>query len=472
MGETLSIKNNIMSIDDALMLTELEVEKNYSEYINPQFVTLLKLLGLNKRFVKAKGTKVWDEKNREYIDFLGAYGALNIGHNHSLVIEKLQKVITHPNLIQTTLSSIGSVLARNLAIITPGDLKYTFFCNSGAEAVEGALKLAKIATGKSRIIYCKGSFHGKSMGALSVTGREKYKKYYGPLVPNATEVVYGDLNDLERVLIDNDDIAAFIVEPIQGEGGIITPPSGYLKKAKELCEKHQVLLIADEVQTGFGRTGNWFACQGADMTPDILCMAKSLGGGIVPIGAYIANETTWKRGYGSIDKCLLHTSTFGGNTWACTAGIATIQVINEENLVEEAKDKGDYFITKLIDLKYRYPILKEVRGRGLMIGIEFADINNGIINKITSNEQKDMIGEYTGGMIASELANEFGIITAYTLNNPNVIRIEPPLTISYKEIDYFVDSLESILKKNKKIGGMAFQTIKNIFNTYIGSKEA
>ncbi|MBM7616186.1 aspartate aminotransferase family protein [Alkaliphilus hydrothermalis] len=472
MGETMKGTKRLLTVEDAINMAEVEVEKLYKECVNPQFLVLLKLLGLNKRFIKAKGTKLWDDQNNEYIDFLGAYGALNVGHNHEEVIAALQQVSKYPNLLQTAVNPLASVLAQNLAEITPGDLKYTFFCNSGAEAVEGALKLAKIATGKSRIIYCRGSFHGKSMGALSITGREKYKKYFGPLVPMATEVTFGDTHNLEATFKQFDDIAAFIMEPIQGEAGIVTPPVGYLKKVKELCQKYQILLIADEVQTGFGRTGKWFACQEEGIAPDILCMAKSLGGGIMPIGAYIANEDTWKRGYGSIDKCLLHTSTFGGNTWACTAGITTINIIEEAELHEAAKEKGDYFIKKLQGLKEKYPLLRDVRGRGLMIGIEFGDLNYALLNKIVSNSQKDMIDEYTGGMIASQLANDYQIITAYTLNNPNVIRIEPPLTISYEEIDYFINSLQEILKKNNRIGGMAFKTLKNLFHSYKESKEA
>ncbi len=466
-------KEEIVSIEEAIAMSATEVEKNYRQNINPNFVTLLKLLGLNKKFIRAEGTKVWDDEGKEYIDFLGAYGALNLGHNHLEIIEALKKISNLPNLLQTTINPITTALAKNLSIITPGDLKYSFFCNSGAEAVEGALKLAKIATGKSGIIYCKGSFHGKSMGALSVTGRDKYKKYFGPLVPFGIEVPYGDQYQLEKAMIDGkDNIAAFIIEPIQGEAGIITPPAGYLKKVKELCNKYNILMIADEVQTGLGRTGNWFACQEEEVVPDILCMAKALGGGIMPIGAYIANETTWKRGYGTIDKCLLHTSTFGGNTWACTAGLATIEVINKEGLHCRAKEKGDYFLNQLNQLKKDYPLLKDVRGKGLMIGIEFAEINLPIINKFVSLDQKIILEEYVGGMIASQLSNEYQIITAYTLNNPNVIRVEPPLTITIKEIDYFVESLEKILKQNKKFGGMAKETIKNVFSSFRRQREA
>lgn len=453
----------LKTLEEALNMSPLELEENYKEYLNPYFVSLLKLLGLNKRFVKAEGTKLWDENQLEYTDFLGAYGALNLGHNHKGVINKLQGAFSLPNLLQTAMHPLNAALASNLSKIAPGELKYSFFCNSGAEAVEGALKLAKIATGKSRIIYCKGSFHGKSFGALAVTGRDKYKKHFGPMVPLAEEVEYGSIKELRNLIDIHSDIAAFILEPIQGEGGIIVPPKGYLKDVREICTQNNILMILDEVQTGLGRTGSWFACEDEEIAPDIMCMAKSLGGGIMPMGAYLATEAVWKSGYGSIDKCLLHTSTFGGNTFACAAALATIEIIQEERLHLIAKEKGEYFLSKLKILKDKYPILKEVRGRGLMIGLEFSDIHNTLVKRIITKSNEEVLQEYIGGMIASELANNYRIITAYTLNNPNVIRVEPPLIISYEEIDYFLRSLESILEKKINLTSMIMKTTKNIF---------
>ena len=461
-------KKEITFFEDALNLEQKDIEENYKKYINPQLTTLLKTLGFNKTFIKAKDMIIWDKDGKEYLDFLGAYGALNIGHNNDAVIEALNRISHMPNLLQIGMNSLTSILAKNLAEITPGDLKYTFFCNSGAEAVEGALKLAKISTEKSGIIYCKGAFHGKSMGALSVTGRNKYKKYFEPMVPLTFEVTYGDINELRVILEKHDNIAAFIVEPIQGEGGIIVPPIGYLKRAKELCSQYGVLLIADEIQTGFGRTGYWFACEAEGVTPDIMCIAKSLSGGIIPIGAYIANEEVWKRGYGTIDKCLLHTSTFGGNTWACAAGISTIQFIAENDLENETLAKGKYLIDRLFELKNKYPILKEVRGRGLMVGLEFETMKIPLINGLIDKNTKELVNEYIGGVVASELITNYNIITAYTLNNPNVIRIEPPLTVTYEQLDRFVNALQEILAKNKNITTMAFNNtkgfIKSIFN--------
>ncbi|MBC7325332.1 MAG: aspartate aminotransferase family protein, partial [Moorella sp. (in: Bacteria)] len=233
-----------------------------------------------------------------------------------------------PNLIQSSLGVLAAALAHNLAKITPGDLQRSFFCNSGCEAVEGALKLARAATGRKEIIYCHNSFHGKSFGALSVTGREKYQKPFEPLLPGCAAVPFGDAEALAYEL-KKERAAAFIVEPIQGEGGINVPPPGYLAQARRLCSQHGTLLIIDEIQTGFGRTGAMFACEEEGAVPDILCLAKSLGGGIMPVGAYITTDEIWKKAYGSMEKALLHTSTFGGNNWAAAAALAALQVIHE-----------------------------------------------------------------------------------------------------------------------------------------------
>jgi putrescine aminotransferase len=453
-----------VSVDDALKLKRNDVRENYKEYINSSIVQLMGLLDFDKHFVKAEGTKVYDEDGKEYIDFLGGYGALNLGHNNKEVISEIQKAIGQPNILQASIYNFAGALAKDLAMITPGDLKKTFYGNSGAEAVEGALKLAKISSGKTKVIYCNNSFHGKSMGALSVTGRDKYQKPFKPLVPDCYVVPYGDSDALEDMLKSLSDVAAFIVEPIQGEGGINVPPEGYLKKARELCTKYGAYMIADEIQTGFGRTGYMFACEAEDVTPDIMCFAKSLGGGIMPIGGYITTEDIWKSAYGTVEKAFLHTSTFGGNTLACAAGMASIKYIIENDLPGKAKEKGEYFIKKLNELKGKYPVIKDVRGRGLMIGIEFEE-QNGLLNKITSGKINELSKEYFASLVSGKLMNDYGIITAYTLNNPNVIRLEPPLIVEYEEIDKVINSLEDIFNKNKSFLGIGLSSGKQILKS-------
>ncbi|MCX8169840.1 MAG: aspartate aminotransferase family protein, partial [Candidatus Methanomethyliaceae archaeon] len=454
-----------ITIDDALNFNRNDVRENYKEYVNSAAVQLMSLLDFDKHFVRAEGTKVYDEDGNEYVDFLGGYGALNVGHNNKEILSEIQKVIGLPNILQASIYNFAGALAKNLALITPGDLKKTFFANSGAEAVEGALKLAKIASGKSKIVYCQNSFHGKSFGALSVTGREKYQKPFKPLMPETYPIPYADEKALEDIL-KMGDVAAFILEPIQGEGGIIVPPKGYLRRVRELCDKYGAYLIVDEIQTGFGRTGYMFACEEEGVVPDIMCFAKSIGGGIMPIGGYIAKEDIWKKAYGSVEKAFLHTSTFGGNTLACAAGIATIKYIMQNNLAERAREKGEYFLRKLMELKERYPVMKDVRGKGLMIGIEFQE-PKGILNTLTAGKLSEVSKEYFGSLVAGKLMNEHRIITAYTLNNPNVIRLEPPLTVSYEELDKVINALENIFEKNSNFLSLGLdsskQVIKSIF---------
>jgi putrescine aminotransferase len=333
--------------------------------------------------------------------------------------------------------------------------------------VEGALKLARASTGKTKIVSCEGAFHGKSFGALSVTGREKYRKPFAPLLPIVEFVPFGDSAALEKALT-NDDVAAFIVEPIQGEGGVIVPPEGYLKQVRDICTAHNTLLIIDEIQTGFGRTGKLFACEHEGVVPDIMCISKSFGGGVMPLAAYTATEKVWKRAYGSMEKATLHTSTFGGNSRAAAAGIATLEIIYREDLSRQAAEKGEYLLKKLRQLQEKYPFLQEVRGRGLIIGLEFTQPKQeGLLNKLTGGAVGKLADEYLGAMIAGELLNKHQIITAYTLNNPNVIRLEPPLTVSYEQLDKLLAALDEIFANNKGFGDMVISSGKTILASLV-----
>lgn len=438
------MEKRLYGLDDIGELSPEKIFEMHREYLNSGFTNLIRMMNCDKVFREARGSIIKDSNGNEYIDFLGGYGSLNLGHSHPYVVESLGRLMDKPNLVHTGLNPYPAVLAANLANVTGGILTRSFFCNSGTEAVEGALKLARAATGRKRIIYCKDSFHGKTFGALSVAGREKYKKLFEPLLPDCEEVDYGDAPSLEEKL-RTEEAAAFIVEAIQGEGGVIIPPEGYLGQVRKLCTQYDTLLIMDEVQTGLGRTGRMFAYEHEGITPDVLCLAKSLGGGVMPIGAYITTDAVYQKAYGGIGECLLHTSTFGGNTYACAAAIAAIEVLCSENMPQKAEEKGKYIMGKLKPMKDKYNVIKEIRGRGLLIGIEF-NAKSGENSDRPGAGAGSMANEYHAAYVAGRLLNEYNILTAYSTNNPGIIRLEPPLGVTANQIDLLIGAIDSTLK--------------------------
>lgn len=401
-----------------------ETIEKYEQYVNPAIAKLFRFMGLATIEWEAQGNVIRDINGKEYIDCLGGYGVFSLGHRHPKVVEAVKHQLDLMPLSSKVLFDKPMAdLAALMAEITPGDLRYSFFVNSGTEAVEGSLKLAKVHTGRSKLIATVNSFHGKTLGALSATGRELFREPFKPLLAGFSHVPFGDIDALRQVV--DEETAAVIIEPIQGEGGIVVPPAEYLPAVREICDKTGALLICDEVQSGLGRTGQMFAVEHFGVVPDILTTAKALGGGVMPIGAFTARPAIWDK---YITSPFLHTSTFGGNPLACAAAVAAITVIKEEDLVAKAAQQGKYFISKLTELAQAYPeVIKEVRGLGLMIGIELTK-------------------EGIGGLILSEMIDK-GVLIAYTLNNPKVIRIEPPLIIEQQQIDYVITALAGALEK-------------------------
>ncbi len=443
----------LLGLHGALSLNQGEMGDLFSRYVNPGLKTLQSVVGFDKRFVRGDGVSVYDEEGNRYLDFVGGYGCLPFGHSPSDILAALDEVKEVPNYLQVMTSPFQAALAHDLAQIVPEGLEITFFSNSGTEAVESALKLARGAMGEGVFVYCTGAFHGKTLGSLSVGGREKYKKPFYPLVPGTVEVPFGDADALEKALRDNK-VAAFITEPIQGEAGVMVPPPGYLRKARELTRRHGALFILDEVQTGFGRTGKMFASQHDGVRPDILCLAKALGGGVMPIGATIATRKVWEKAYGGLSRAILHTSTFGGGARACAAGLASIQKIVREGLAERAAELGAYCLNGLKTLKERYKLVEDVRGIGLLMGIEFRR-PGGILDVLTAGSVNKIAEEYIGALVASELMKRHKVITVYTLNNPNVIRLEPALTVTKEEIDFVLNALEDVLSRNRSFFSLA-----------------
>ncbi len=413
-----------------------ETVEGFREHVNPGFLEYRKSMSTNYAAVEWQddGSTFTDIFGREFIDCLGGYGIYNVGHRHPKVVKAVQDQMKRQALhSQELLDPLRAMLAKLLAKITPGDLQYAFFGNSGTEAVEGAMKLAKLHTGRSSFIAATGGFHGKSLGSLSATSKGVFRKPYLPLIPGFRHVPFNDADYLEKTLqaLDwvGEEVAAVILEPIQGEGGVIIPDDDYFPRVRELCDQYGALLIADEVQTGMGRTGKFFGLDHWNVVPDILCLAKALGGGVMPIGAFISTKKIWEE---MTPNPFLHTTTFGGNPLSCAAAIAAIHVILEEQLVEQSAEKGNYFLPNLKRISEKYPdVVKEARGRGLLIGLEFQ-----------TNEM--------GYTAATELFDN-GVLVAGTLIHAKTIRIEPPLTISREEMDRVLEILEKVFIAVRKL---------------------
>ena len=409
------------------MYVEETIEK-YEKYLNPALARLFRFMGLASVETKAEGWIITDSDGRKFIDCLGGYGMFCLGHRHPKVVEAVKGALDSiPMCGEILFNRPMADLAERLAEITPGNLQYSFFVNSGTEAVEGALKIARLATGRKKYIAAKNAFHGKTYGSLTATGRDLFRKPFEPLLQNFTHVEFGNIEALEAAI--DTETAAFILEPIQGEGGIIVPPDGYLAAVRALCDKYGVLMIADEVQTGIGRTGKWFGVDHEGVTPDIMALAKALGGGIMPIGSFTATPEVWA---GLIESPFLHTSTFGGNQMACVAGLATLKVIEEEDLLNRGALAGAYLKKGLEEVQKDYPlVIKDVRGRGMMLGIELTK-------------------EGAGGMLMS-LMIDSNILVAYTLNNPKVIRMEPPLIMPIEVIDQVLTAFRNAIQQTNAV---------------------
>jgi putrescine aminotransferase len=403
------------------------VADQYAQHVNPGLARLMGFAGFGVE-VEAQGCWVTDHEGRRYLDCLGGFGVFSLGHRHPRVVEAVKSQIDRmPLSCKTFFNPVQAELAERLAEIAPQGLRYTFFSNSGAEAVECALKLARAATGRAKIVSCHGGYHGKTLGALSVTGREKYQAPFRPLLPGVALVPYGDL-EAARAEVD-EGTACVIVEPLQGEGGIHVPPDGYLRGLRERCDETGALLVVDEVQTGLGRTGRMFGSDWEGVSPDLMTLAKSLGGGVAPIGATMGTAEVWEKAFG--ENPLVHTSTFGGNPLACSAGIAALDAIRDEGLVARALETGGRLLAGLREAARRSDLVAEARGRGLMLGVELA---------------MDEVGE----LVTAQMLKR-GVIVAYTLNNPRVIRFEPPLVISDDEVRTALEAFEDAVAETSSL---------------------
>ncbi|MFZ1016245.1 MAG: aspartate aminotransferase family protein [Candidatus Cybelea sp.] len=406
-----------------------ETYENYKRFVNPPLARVMKISGSPVE-VRAQGATIWDQSGKAYLDFAGGYGVFTLGHSHPRVLAAVRAQLELMSLSGKTMFNVMLGRAsRRLAELAPGDLEISFWCNSGTEAIEGAMKLARAATGRAKIVGTLDAYHGKTLGALSVSGREAFQRPFRPLLADSLCIPYGRIDVLDEALSD---AAAFLVEPVQGEGGVNVPPAGYLRAVREACDRSGALFIADEVQTGLGRCGYRFGCDRDGVVPDVMTLAKGLSGGVVPVGAFIARPGVWTRAFGK--EPLLHTSTFGGSELACAAALAAMDVLEEDGLAQRARTLGERLLAGAREIGAEYPaVVREVRGLGLLVGVELSH-------------------EGYGGWIIPEMLKA-GVTAAWTLNQQRVIRMEPPLIVTESEIDRAIDALRGgVATAHAKLG--------------------
>jgi len=429
-------------------------EDQYQRYINPVLAALGKSSGFLKTFVRGDGCCLWDDAGNQYLDFVAGFGSLNLGHNHPAISNALQTAMSSqaPGFAQAAVNPYAAALADRLVSCSPIGLEMVSFSNSGAESIEAAIKLVRIVSDRSRILYCHGSYHGKTLGALSITGNRKFQKPFSPLIDGMDAVEFGDSQRLAEALKSRK-YAAFFVEPIQCEGGMRVPPAGYLNEVESLCRETNTLFVLDEIQTGLGRTGKLFCADHFGISPDIMTLAKSLGGGMIPCGAMLCRSRLWMKAYGSVENFALHSSTFAGGSLAMAAGLATLDVLEQSDLLENCQRRSEQLRAGLDDLAGRNDLIAEVRGQGLLMGIEFNPLPSKIVRHFAANDATgvshflapqalEAIRNLAPIYVMQTLLDEFGIYTQIARSMPSVLRVQPPLCVSEAQIDSFLNALE------------------------------
>jgi ornithine--oxo-acid transaminase len=451
-----------MSLEIEGLFAEAEADRYtlHTRHLNEQMVRVLKTIGFDRAYQRGKGQYLYDREGRQYLDLLSGWGVFALGRNHPVVNSTLKKVLDcdFPNLVQMDVSALAGVLAERLLRYVP-HLDKVFFANSGTETVETALKFARAATGREGIIYCSHAFHGLTYGSLSVNGDEIFRSGFGPLLPGCIEVPFNDIVALERALASNT-AAAFIVEPIQGKG-VTVPADDYLRSALELCRKHGTLFIADEVQTGLGRTGRFLACEHWGIEPDIVLLAKSLSGGQVPVGAVLTRKWIFDKVFDRMDRAVVHGSTFAKNDLAMAAGLATLEVMESEGLMQNAERTGARLLATFGRMIQRHELVKEVRGKGLMIGIEF-----GAPRSLALKASWNLLETANSGLfcqlIVIPLLKEHRILSQVAGHGNHTIKLLPPLIISDKDCDWIEQSFEAVIADAHRVPGAIWSLGKTL----------
>jgi ornithine--oxo-acid transaminase len=431
-----------------------------SRHLDPSLVDVLSILGFDREYVTASGSYLFDADGRPHLDFHTGEGFASLGHNHPDIRAVLEATLAAglADGVQIHYSPLAGMLAEALAQRLPGRLDALFFASTGAEAVDSAMKFARAATGRPRLVSCESSFHGVTLGPLSLVGDEFFKEGFGPLLPGCARVPFGDLDALERELRTGD-VAAFIVEPVQGRE-VTIPPDGYLRGAQELCRRHGTLLVADEIQTGLGRTGRWFALEHWGLEPDFVLIGKALSGGFMPVAAMATTREIFQRAVGTLERSYVHQSTFGRNRLSMAAGLATLRVIARDGLVEHAARMGELLAAGLAELQQRHELIHRVRASGLMVGIELGAPRGRVAKvnwKLIHMASEGLFPQ----LVVIPLHRDHGVITMAAGKN-DVIKLLPPLTVSEAEIAEFLAALDAVLDDCEGSGGRSWGTVREI----------
>ncbi len=432
----------------------------HSRHLNEQMVRVLKAIGYDVGFCRGKGQYLYDREGTRYLDLLSGYGVFAIGRNHPALREALKSVLDGelPNLVQMDVSTLAGILAERLLAHAPY-LDKVFFANSGSEAVEAAIKFARAATGRPGIIYCEHAFHGLSYGALSINGDDLFRKGFEPLLPGCVRVPFNDLVALEKALHSRT-IAAFVVEPIQGKG-VNMPADDYLRSAADLCRRQGTLFVADEVQTGLGRTGRFLAIEHWNVEPDMVLLAKTLSGGHVPVGVVLTRRKIFDRVFDRMERAVTHGSTFGGNDLAMAAGIATLDVLTSEGLIENAARTGEHLLQALAAMIPRYEFLHAVRGRGLMIGIEFGSPRSLKLKTSWHALEASREGLFCQ-LITIPLFKEHKILSQVASHTSHTIKLLPALVISDADCRSILSAFDSVIADSERVPGAIWSLGKTL----------
>ena len=424
---------------------ELLQTNSYCEYVNPQWVKLLTLLDMHVNYERSMGAELFTTDGKCIIDFLSGYCVHNTGHNHPAIVSALKDELEKygPVMLQSNVSELAGPLAQRLCQLAGGELTKVFFANSGSEGVETAIKFARAFTRRNGLLACDRAFHGLTCGALSLMNGEYWRDGFGPLLPETAVVPFGDLNSLEQFLATKT-YAAFFVEPIQAEGGIRVPQEQYLSSVQELCRRYGTLLVADEVQTGMFRTGPFLASHHFSIQPDIVILAKALSGGLVPVSAVLMSEQIHRSVFSSFKRSIVHATTFGENSLSMRAGLATLDVLEQEQLGDRAETLGAELRQRLANALAGFEMVKEIRGKGLLMGIEFAAPQKWAL-RIPFEAFAKVHPAMFGQILVMRLFRDHGVLTQICGNDFMVLKVAPPLVISETQISHFLSAIENVI---------------------------